>query len=651
MSSNYKSRFVHLSLKNNISTPLHILQKYWGHQSFRDTQEDIIHAVLQGNDVLALLPTGGGKSVCFQVPALLMEGLCIVVSPLIALMKDQVQHLQEKGIAAETIHSALSREELEDILYDAEKGNIKFLYISPERIDTPLFQQFMESANISLIAVDEAHCISQWGYDFRPSYLRIARLRYHFKNIPVIALTASATEIVQKDIIEKLYFGKYSIFRKSFERPNLSYSVFHVENKLTKLAEVLRNVPGTAIVYCKSRRLTQDVSNYLKAKGFNTDYYHAGLDATLRTKKQEQWMNGEVQIIVCTNAFGMGIDKPDVRVVAHYDTPDCLENYYQEAGRAGRDGKKSYAVLLYTTKDIEELKTLPDIRFPDFEIIKKVYGHIGDYLQLPESSGEGESFNFNFNVFAENFKLDPLQTIYAIKAIEQQGHIQYNESIFLSSKVQFTTDRDNVEAFEDANEKLEPLIKTLLRTYEGIFSKNVSVNETRLAHKLKMSETEVKKQLYSLHSQGIIHYTPQKDSPQIYFLMNRATPKYMYFNHEEYAQKRKIFEERLKVMINYTQIDKTCRSAYISRYFGDRMAKDCGICDNCLKRKKKQLSSEKFKLLSDEMLASLQTTAFTTVELETMYKKYGKADVWQVIHFLISEEKITMSSDGKLLIK
>ena len=651
MSKFYKSRFVHLSLKNNISTPLNILQKYWGHTSFRDTQEEVIQAVLQGNDVLALLPTGGGKSICFQVPALLSDGICLVVSPLIALMKDQVQHLQEKGISAETIHSALSKEELEDILYDAEKGNIKFLYISPERIDTPVFQEFMQVAKICLIAVDEAHCISQWGYDFRPSYLRIAKLRYHSKNIPVIALTASATERVQKDIIEKLHFRKYNIFRKSFERPNVSYSVFHVENKLTKLAEVLRNVPGTAIVYCKSRRLTQDVSNYLKAKGFNTDYYHAGLDATLRTKKQQQWMNAEVQIIVCTNAFGMGIDKPDVRVVVHYDTPDCLENYYQEAGRAGRDGKKSYAVLLYTTKDIEELKALPDIRFPDFETVKKVYGYMGDYLQLPVGSGQGESFNFNFNIFAENFKLNPLQTIYAIKAIEQQGHIQYNESIFLSPKVQFTTDRDTVEALEDANEKLEPLIKTLLRTYEGIFSKSVSVNETRLAHKLKLPEVEVKNQLMSLHSQRIIQYSPQKDLPQIYFLMSRAAPKYMYFDHQSYNQKRKSFQDRLRVMINYTQIDKTCRSGFISRYFDDRMAKDCGVCDNCLKRKKKQLSSEKFKQLSDEMLASLQANAFTTNQLEAMYKNYGKANVWQVIHFLISEEKITMSSDGKLLIK
>lgn len=624
------------------------MQQYWGHQSFRKTQSEIIEAVLEGKDVLALLPTGGGKSVCFQVPALLMQGVCIVVSPLIALMKDQIEHLQQKGIAAEAIHSALTREEIANILDDTVEGKVKFLYISPERIDTPAFQEFIASAQVSLIAVDEAHCISQWGYDFRPSYLRIAQLRLHCKAAPVIALTASATQKVQKDIIEKLYFRKYDIFSRPFERPNLSYSVFKVENKMAKLTRVFKNVPGSAIVYCKSRRLTQDVAAFLRMQGFNTDYYHAGLSAEQRTQKQEKWMKEEVLIMVCTNAFGMGIDKPNVRVVAHYDIPDCLENYYQEAGRAGRDGEKSYAVLLCNEKDLQDLKALPGIRYPSFEYIKKVYGYIADFLQLPDGVGQGESFDFNFNIFVDNFKLEALPAMYAVKAIEQQGHIQYNESVFLSSKVQFTTDRDNVETFEDANEALEPIIKVLLRTYEGIFSKDVAVNEVRLAQKLHVSEEVIKKQLVSLHQQRIIHYTPRTDIPQIYFLLNRAIPKYMFFDHAAYEQKRKSFEERLTVMINYAQLNKTCRSAYISRYFGDKQAKNCGVCDNCINKKKQSLTPKNFEHISAEIMTVIKDNNLSTTELEMHFKKFDKTYLWQCIDFLIAEKKIILSKDGKI---
>lgn len=598
--------------------------------------------------MLAILPTGGGKSVCFQVPALMQKGLCIVISPLIALMKDQVENLNARGVHAAAIHSGLNKEDINEILQDAFNEKLKFLYVSPERIDTTVFQDFLGNANVNLIAVDEAHCISQWGYDFRPSYLKIARIRLIVKSAPIIALTASATDIVKKDIIEKLYFRKYDIITRSFERPNLSYSVFFVENKITKLVEILRKVSGSGIVYGKTRRIVQDIATMLRNQNINADFYHAGIDADLRAEKQKKWINNQTRIIVCTNAFGMGIDKPDVRVVVHYDTPDCLENYYQEAGRAGRDELKAYAVLLYNQKDINDFKALPDVRFPGFEIIQKIYGYIGDYLQVPSGTGKDMSFNFNFKTFIENFKLDTLQTIYAIKAIEEQGHIQYNENLFVASKVQFITDRDNVEAFEDAHESLEPIIKALLRTYEGIFSKNVYISEDKLAGKLRTTSKEVKKQLNILHKQGIINYTAQTDIPQIYFLMNRSVPKYMYFDHEAYKTRKHAFEKKLKHIINYVALSKTCRSTYIARYFGDEKIKDCGICDNCLKRKTKPLTAHKLAEISKEIEDLLTGNSMSLTQMENRLTKFTPKNIKETLHYLHSEGKILLQTDGKI---
>lgn len=577
-----------------------------------------------------------------------MQGVCIVVTPLIALMKDQVEHLLEKDIQAFAIHSGLQPAEIVAALDDAAEGKIKFLYISPERIDTPVFQDFLQDVEVCLIAVDEAHCISQWGYDFRPAYLKIARLRLALKDAPVIALTASATEEVQKDIIEKLYFRKFSVFRQSFERKNLSYSSFKVDNKIAKLTEICKNVAGSAIVYCKSRRLTQDVAAFLNAHKLNADFYHAGLEPEVRALKQEQWMNGDKRIMVCTNAFGMGIDKPDVRVVVHHDMPDCLENYYQEAGRAGRDGNKSYAVLLYTDRDITELKNFVDIRFPAFEVIKKTYGYIADFLHLPSGTGEGLSFDFDFVAFVENFKLDTLQTMYAIKAIEQQGHFQLNDSIFLSSKVQFIADRDNIEAFEDAHEALEPIIKVLLRTYEGIFSKTVSINEERIARKLHISEADVFAQLKQLHALRLIQYIPQKDNPQLLYLMNRSKAEDMFFNHSAYLSRKEKYNQRLAVMLKYAGLQQQCRSAYISAYFGDEAANDCGVCDNCLNKNRKPLSKERFDSITSQLLDVIRQKPATITQLLAELKHYGKTDLWKVIRFLQAEKTIRLDSDGRL---
>ncbi|HWC52926.1 MAG TPA: ATP-dependent DNA helicase RecQ, partial [Chitinophagaceae bacterium] len=415
-----------------------ILKQYWGFDSFRPLQKEIIESILEGKDTLALMPTGGGKSLCYQIPALAKEGMCLVISPLIALMKDQVENIRKKGITAFAIYSGMSRKEIMNTLKVATNSNCKFLYVSPERLETALFKEYLPGMDINLIAVDEAHCISQWGYDFRPPYLRIAALREELPDIPVLALTASATPEVQEDICEKLKFKNQNIFRQSFERPNLSYSVFEVDSKINKIIEILKKVPGSAIVYCKSRKRTKEISELLHLQNISSDYYHAGLAQEDRNRKQEEWIQNKTRVIVCTNAFGMGIDKPDVRTVIHADVPDCLENYYQEAGRAGRDGKKSFAVLLYDEKDLHELEELTTQRFPPLSEIRNVYQAVSNYLQIPSDSGQGESYDFDIADFIKKFKLNSHTVLFSLKALEQEGWLAFNEQVFIPSAVQFT---------------------------------------------------------------------------------------------------------------------------------------------------------------------------------------------------------------------
>lgn len=514
-----------------------ILKEYWGYDNFRPLQEDIIQSILDGKDTLALLPTGGGKSLCFQVPALAKEGICLVVSPLIALMKDQVENLNKRGVGALAVYSGMSFLELKKILQNASYGNYKFLYVSPERLETNLFLEYLPAMNINLIAIDEAHCISQWGYDFRPPYLRIAKLREYLPDVPVLALTASATKEVQDDICEKLVFGKGSQrFQKSFERPNLSYSVFNVAAKQTKLIEILSNVKGCGIVYCKSRKHTKDVADLLFMNGIKADFYHAGLSSEERNRKQESWIKNETRIIACTNAFGMGIDKPDVRVVIHYDVPDCLENYYQEAGRAGRDGKRAYAVLLYSDKEITDLKSQADIRFPKEEEIKKTYTALMNQLQVPAGLGEGMSYDFDMGSFASNFKLNILTTTYAVKALEQEDILSFNEVAFKPSTVVFTVEREQLVEFERMYPDLEDTIKGLLRSYEGIFDFPATLYETQLAKFLRKSIVIVKDDLNKLKQYGIIDYSPQKDNPQVYLLKNRMYADSFQINLDDYKK-------------------------------------------------------------------------------------------------------------------
>jgi ATP-dependent DNA helicase RecQ len=624
-------------------TPLSILTQFWHHNSFRPLQEEIIQSVLNGKDTLAIMPTGGGKSICFQVPALMREGLCLVISPLIALMQDQVDNLIQKGIPAIVIHSGLTFLEVKRIFQETTQGDIKFLYLSPERLETTLFKEYLPALNVSLIVVDEAHCISQWGYDFRPPYLRIANLREELPGVPVIALTASATPVAQNDIVEKLAFTAPNIFRQSFERPNISYSSFRVDSKVNKTLEILNKVPGSSIVYCGSRKQTKELAQLLALRNITADHYHAGLTQEQRTQRQQDWISNRTRVIVCTNAFGMGIDKPDVRTVIHFDAPDSLENYYQEAGRAGRDGKKSFAVLLYQQDDLQNLEALPGKRFPPIPEIKKIYQSLADYLQVPVGIGEGQYYDFDLLTFVKNFKLDTMQVMNTLKVLEQEGHITFSENIFLPSQVNFIAPAEIVHAFEETHPQTEPLIKCMLRTYAGIRDNRVSIYENQLSRLCRLPVEEIKKQLEELRVFGIIEYLPQKNTPQVHYLLNRAPAQYLHIDQDNYLERKKQYAERVKNMTQYITLTNTCRSSYISRYFGDKGMKDCGSCDHCLAKKRKSLSAAEFTHLQTDILSHLDTTVTATLG---RLKKYRPEKIWTVLDFLQAEQFITIDEQG-----
>lgn len=629
-----------------------LLKNHWGFDSFRPLQEEIIQSILGGKDTLALMPTGGGKSLCYQVPAMAQQGLCLVISPLIALMKDQTESLRKKGITAFAIYAGMKRFEVINTLKTACESNCKFLYVSPERLETHLFKEYLPALDISLIAVDEAHCISQWGYDFRPPYLRIALLREELPGIPILALTASATPEVQKDICERLQFGNtQQVFRQPFARPNLSYSVFNADSKINKLVEILNNVAGSSIVYCRSRRRTKEISEQLQTYQINADYYHAGLNSEERSKKQEAWINNATRTIVCTNAFGMGIDKPDVRTVVHFDMPDCLENYYQEAGRAGRDGKKSYAVLLYQPDEIAELRKQVQLRFPGIATIRQVYQSVANYLQLPAGSGEGSFFDFDLSGFIKKFDLPPHEAINVLKVLEQEGLMSFNEQVFIASRAQFVCSKQTLYPFENENPLLEPLIKLLLRSYEGIFDMPVTIYEKQLAGWLKKEPPEIKKMLGELHRFRIINYQPQKENAQLYLLQPRIIAEDLTINPVNYAKRKKQFEQRLEAFIGYTENRKDCRSVMTGNYFGDNEIQSCGICDNCLELKKADLSSKAFAFIQQRIEAALGKGALPTTELLHQLKDIKKEKTWAVIEFLQAEHKIVVNSNGLVEIK
>jgi ATP-dependent DNA helicase RecQ len=631
-----------------MSTALQILEKYWGHNQFRPLQEGIIDAVLAKKDVLALLPTGGGKSICFQVPALLKDGMCLVISPLIALMQDQVSNLQEKGIEAAVIHSGMPYIAVKETLQAATSGAYKFLYLSPERIESNLFKEYLPALDISLIAVDEAHCIAQWGYDFRPPYLRIAALRNELPGVPVIALTASATKDVETAILEKLAFKDPLVFRQPYKRPALSYSYFEVESKINKILDIINNVKGSGIVYCNTRKQTKDIAELLQLQKISADFYHAGLSAEDRQEKQKKWMKGDTRIMVCTSAFGMGIDKDDVRTVIHYEMPDCLENYYQEAGRAGRDGKKAYAVLLATKADITKARKLHETRFPAIATIKTIYQSLANYLQLPVGIGEGGYYDFNLLEFCNNFKLDLAVVTQTLKVLEQEGHIQFSENIFLPTQVCFTTSKESLENFEQAYPAFEPLIKALLRTYQGIFDNRISVFEKRLGAICRLDVLGVQNQLQQLAAMGIIEYLPQKETPQIHFLVNRAPAAFLHIDQDLYLSKKEAFTTRINTLINFAINPGSCRSVFIGNYFGDTDKSSCGICDYCLAQKKIKLESAAFTSIEQQLYALLTTSPSPISQLLIAIGKEQEEEAWEVIRFLESENRLIMNENGTI---
>ena len=625
-----------------------ILNTYWNFHSFKGLQENIINAVLKEKDVVALLPTGSGKSLCFQVPTMMMEGMCIVISPLIALMKDQVNNLQKRGISAIALNSSLNYKEVVQVLDNAISGHYKFLYVSPERLESKIFKEYIAECNVCLIAVDEAHCISQWGYDFRPSYSKIIQLKEIFTKVPIIALTASATLKVQQDIIENLELNEPQIFQQSFERNNLSYSVFKVDSKINKLFEILKNVSGSSVVYCKNRKQTSYVAELLNTQHIKADFYHAGLSQEIRNQKQEDWIRNEIRVIVCTNAFGMGIDKPDVRTVIHYDAPDCLENYYQEAGRAGRDENKAYAVLLYESLDIKTLEKLSEIRYPSFAEIKKVYQALANYLQIPQGIGEGVYYDFDLIDFAKKFKLDSQLILSTIKTLEQEEHISFTESIFIPSKVEVLADKTILEDVEKTHPELELTLKTLLRSYAGILNNTILISEKQIVKISHQAYEKVIDDLRILHQLSIINYLERKENPQIYFINNRADIESLNINHEAYFKRKKQFEKRLEHFVNYINDQDNCRSKTIASYFNAPAKPYCGICDNCLRKKNQDISSKEFEEITKQIKQKLEKNTIETKELITELKHINKLKLWKVLMFLQEEKIITIDIENKV---
>lgn len=625
-----------------------ILKEYWGFENFRPLQENIIRGILDGNDILAVLPTGGGKSICFQVPAMVKEGICLVVSPLIALMKDQVHNLRKKGIPSLTLHSGLNYIEVNKVLQNATYGNYKFLYVSPERLESALFLEYLPGINVNLIAVDEAHCVSQWGYDFRPPYLRIAALRNYFPEVPIIALTASATKEVRVDIVQKLEFRKnHQTIRQSFARPNLSYSVFNLHSKENKLLEILEKVKGSGIVYCKSRRKTKEIADLLKMKGISAEHYHAGLSTDERNITQQAWVDNKFRIISCTNAFGMGIDKGDVSIVVHFDIPECLENYYQEAGRAGRDGNKAYAVLLYREKEARELQDQVTLRFPDRETVTGVYKALVNYLQLPSESGENLYFDFDLNDFCQKFKLNNYTAVYSLKVLQQEEYIAYTDEVFKPAKVVFTTSKSELEIFEDSYPDFEPLIKSLLRSYNGIFDFPASINKKQLATSLKITEGQIDDTLTILDKSGLIEYVPQTQKPQVQFLKNRVRSNDLWLNESEILKRKTAFQDRVNGIINFINDKVTCRSKLIAKYFDDENLTDCGVCDNCINRKEDSKSMEPEQLLQ---LVSKKNGGIS-VENLLIETNDSKEHIWKLLDFLIGEQRISIDTNGSIRAK
>ncbi len=625
----------------NIEPYRQILIKYWGFTSFKPLQEEIIRSVAEGNDTLALMPTGGGKSVTFQVPALAKEGLCLVITPLIALMKDQVNRLNSLEIKSMAIHSGLSGEEIDIAIENCIYGDYKFLYISPERIATRLFQTRLPRLNLNLVAVDEAHCISQWGYDFRPSYLKISAIRELIsEKVPFLALTASATPQVTEDIMNKLEFREKNVLKTSFERKNISYLVRKVEDKSTYLVKTVQKIKGSGIVYVRSRKKCREIAELLLAGGISADFYHAGLPVDLRDKKQNSWSSGETRIIVSTNAFGMGIDKADVRFVIHWDMPDSIEEYFQETGRAGRDNKPSFAVLMYGPSDKSRLEDSIRRKFPPVEKIKDIYEALCNFLQVPQGAGKDNVFDFNMADFVSKYRLPVIETYNSLSFLQREGYIEFTEEINNPSRVHFVVGRDDLYKFQVANESFDGFIKLLLRSYTGMFTEFVAINEETLAKKSAQTRETIYRFLVKLSAQNIIKYIPGKKTALVIFTEERLERKALLISPENYLHVRDKYIIRLNKMIDYADYNTRCRSVMLLDYFGEESDR-CGICDVCRERNELDLSKYEFDLILEEIKELLGDQKYDARELVS---RIGLPEdkVIKVVRWLLDHNKIIM---------
>ena len=612
-----------------------ILKQHWGYDSFRPLQEDIIVSVLEGRDTLALLPTGGGKSICFQVPALVKGGLCIVISPLIALMKDQVEHLRDRGIKAGAIYSGMRSSEIQatidNCLFDPE---YRFLYVSPERLQTESFKVNFERMPVSMIAVDEAHCISQWGYDFRPPYLEIAKIRKVFPQVPVLALTATATPEVVKDIQLRLEFKTENVFQKSFKRANLTYFVVNEEDKNSRMLRIMNRYPGSGIVYVRNRKKTAETAEFLRNNGISADHYHAGLDPRDRDRKQQSWMKGETRVMVSTNAFGMGIDKPDVRFVVHIDLPDTLEAYFQEAGRAGRDEQPAVAILLYDNYDVAQLKRNFTFTFPELDRVREVYRELCQSHHIELGTGEGKVFPFSMEEHARAVQMNATQYFNALKLLHNIGVILVSEHLREKSELQFKLNGDQLLRYQKEKPECEPLITTILRSYTGVFTQFADIDERLIANRLETTEESVIEQLKALRSEKILSYQPRNNIPLIVFLKDRIDEKYLYFDKKIYDFRKEKAEERLAAVENYVKCDNVCRSQLLLQYFGEWDSTPCGGCDVCRRNQIHSVRNKDFELISKEIQGLRQQGKSQKEILSELSKKYEEPQIVEVMRFL-----------------
>ncbi|MBT3382301.1 MAG: RecQ family ATP-dependent DNA helicase [Prolixibacteraceae bacterium] len=623
-----------------------ILTRHWGFSDFRPLQLEIIQSVASGKDTLGLMPTGGGKSITFQVYSLSQKGICIVITPLIALMRDQVENLNKRGIKALAIHSGMSSFEIKITLDNAVWGDYKFLYISPERLNSERFKERLAQMDVNLVTIDEAHCISQWGYDFRPSYINIIQIKEILPDAKFLALTATATLKVADDIQEKLAFKEKNILKVSFQRENLKYLVRHVENKLGYLLQALKKVSGSGIIYVRSRRGTREISDELRTNKISADFYHAGLSSRVRNKKQDQWQTGKTRIIVATNAFGMGIDKPDVRFVIHVDSPDSLEAYFQEAGRAGRDGKKAAAVLLFNNTDKTKLKKHVVVTFPEIPSIKRIYQALCNHLQIAEGFGKSQIFEFNLQNFSQAFKFQQAMVYNSLKILQREGYLEYTAEVDSPSRIYFTVSRDDLYKFQVANSNLDSFIKLILRSYTGLFTGYVYIDEELLAKRASLESDQVYNFLKHLRKSKIIDYVPRNQKPFIYFNKERIKIERLKISKENYDTRKLEFLNRINSVINYATNSTTCRSQILLKYFGETGSNRCGQCDVCTSMEKLEISTFEFDRISNLVKKILDTPC--TYEQLLFKLKGNQEKMRQVVKWLLDNKKIVYRIDNKL---